>query len=91
MFIVHTLDEIQGLIDAHAQFKATLGMIQFNLFDPYWSSLIQVDPVWSSLIQLNPVWYSLIQIDPVGFKLFQSNPIWYSCNYVSSWIQIVQV
>ena len=25
MFIVHTLDEIQGLIDAHAQFKATLG------------------------------------------------------------------
>ena len=35
MFIVHTLDEIQGLIDAHAQFKATLGMIQFNLFDPY--------------------------------------------------------
>jgi hypothetical protein len=24
MFIVHTLDEIQGLIDAHAQFKATL-------------------------------------------------------------------
>ena len=25
MFIVHTLDEIQGLIDAHGQFKATLG------------------------------------------------------------------
>merc|ERR1712088_974757 len=25
MFIVHTLDEIHGLIDAHAQFKATLG------------------------------------------------------------------
>ena len=25
MFIVHTLDEIQGLIDAHSQFKATLG------------------------------------------------------------------
>merc|ERR1719209_2891519 len=25
MFIVHTLEEIQGLIDAHAQFKATLG------------------------------------------------------------------
>merc|ERR1719439_47252 len=25
MFIVHTLDEIQGLIDAHVQFKATLG------------------------------------------------------------------
>merc|ERR1712042_331444 len=25
MFIVHTLDEIQGLIDTHAQFKATLG------------------------------------------------------------------
>jgi len=24
MFIVHTLDEIQGLIDAHGQFKATL-------------------------------------------------------------------
>lgn len=24
MFIVHTLDEIQVLIDAHAQFKATL-------------------------------------------------------------------
>ena len=24
MFIVHTLEEIQGLIDAHAQFKATL-------------------------------------------------------------------
>merc|ERR1719430_2640012 len=25
MFIVHTIDEIQGLIDAHGQFKATLG------------------------------------------------------------------
>merc|ERR1719481_116514 len=25
MFIVHTIEEIQGLIDAHAQFKATLG------------------------------------------------------------------
>jgi len=25
MFIVHTIDEIQGLIDAHNQFKATLG------------------------------------------------------------------
>merc|ERR1711970_390965 len=25
MFIVHTLEEIQGLIEAHAQFKATLG------------------------------------------------------------------
>ena len=25
MFIVHTMDEIQGLIDAHGQFKATLG------------------------------------------------------------------
>merc|ERR1719402_1530199 len=25
MFIVHTLEEIEGLIDAHAQFKATLG------------------------------------------------------------------
>merc|ERR1712152_74766 len=25
MFIVHTLEEISGLIDAHAQFKATLG------------------------------------------------------------------
>jgi actinin alpha len=25
MFIVHTLEEIQGLIDAHGQFKATLG------------------------------------------------------------------
>ena len=24
MFIVHTLDEIQGLIDAHAQFKVLL-------------------------------------------------------------------
>ncbi len=26
MFIVHTLDEIQGLIDAHAQFKAGLAI-----------------------------------------------------------------
>uniref|UniRef100_A0A8D8QCW6 Alpha-actinin, sarcomeric n=1 Tax=Cacopsylla melanoneura TaxID=428564 RepID=A0A8D8QCW6_9HEMI len=25
MFIVHTMEEIQGLIDAHSQFKATLG------------------------------------------------------------------
>lgn len=25
MFIVHTMEEIQGLIDAHNQFKATLG------------------------------------------------------------------
>ncbi|XP_046382632.1 alpha-actinin, sarcomeric isoform X2 [Ischnura elegans] len=25
MFIVHTMEEIQGLMDAHAQFKATLG------------------------------------------------------------------
>lgn len=25
MFIVHTMDEIQGLLDAHSQFKATLG------------------------------------------------------------------
>ncbi|KAK8387969.1 hypothetical protein O3P69_020108 [Scylla paramamosain] len=25
MFIVHTIEEIQGLIDAHSQFKATLG------------------------------------------------------------------
>lgn len=25
MFIVHTMDEIQGLLDAHGQFKATLG------------------------------------------------------------------
>lgn len=25
MFIVHTIEEIQGLIDAHNQFKATLG------------------------------------------------------------------
>lgn len=25
MFIVHTIEEIQGLIDAHHQFKATLG------------------------------------------------------------------
>ena len=25
MFIVHTMEEIQGLLDAHEQFKATLG------------------------------------------------------------------
>lgn len=25
MFIVHTMEEIQGLMDAHSQFKATLG------------------------------------------------------------------
>lgn len=25
MFIVHTTEEIQGLIDAHEQFKSTLG------------------------------------------------------------------
>lgn len=25
MFIVHTMEEIQGLMDAHAAFKATLG------------------------------------------------------------------
>lgn len=25
MFIVHTMEEIQGLLDAHSQFKATLG------------------------------------------------------------------
>lgn len=25
IFIVHTVEEIQGLIDAHAHFKATLG------------------------------------------------------------------
>ena len=25
MFIVHTMEEIQGLLDAHDQFKATLG------------------------------------------------------------------
>ena len=25
MFIVHTMEEIQGLIEAHEQFKATLG------------------------------------------------------------------
>lgn len=25
MFIVHTMEEIQGLIDAHEQFKQTLG------------------------------------------------------------------
>ena len=37
MFIVHTLDEIQGLIDAHAQFKVLLkqhtkpGRIETNL------------------------------------------------------------
>ena len=25
MFIVHTMEEIQGLLEAHSQFKATLG------------------------------------------------------------------
>jgi actinin alpha len=25
MFIVHTIDEIQGLVEAHEQFKQTLG------------------------------------------------------------------
>lgn len=25
MFIVHTIEEISGLMDAHARFKATLG------------------------------------------------------------------
>jgi actinin alpha len=25
MFIIHTMEEIQGLLDAHEQFKATLG------------------------------------------------------------------
>ena len=31
MFIVHTLDEIQGLIDAHAQFKVIDGFYQHTI------------------------------------------------------------
>merc|ERR1712003_382918 len=37
MFIVHTLEEISGLIDAHAQFKATLGEA-----DKEFSAIIQL-------------------------------------------------